>query len=65
VEAYGSLALEVSVLPSRKSSDSWASIMASLPSAPLRLTFEAVAAAVAMNPGAGTGWDQYPFCSDV
>lgn len=65
MDAYGSLALARSVLSSRNYSDSWASIMASLPSAPLRLTFEAVAAAVAMNPGAGTVWDQYPFCSDV
>jgi hypothetical protein len=37
--------------------------MASLPSAPLVPAVEAEAAAVAMNPGAGTGWDQYPAFS--
>ena len=63
VEAYGSLALEVSVLPLRKSSDSWASIMASLPSSPWVPAVEAEAAAVPTNPGIGTGWDQYPAFS--
>jgi hypothetical protein len=48
-----------SVLVSRSSSDSWASIMAAFPSAPVRPS-GADPAAVATKPGTGTGWDQYP-----
>jgi hypothetical protein len=62
VEAYGSLVLALSVLSSRNCSDSCASIMDSFPSAPFLLTFEAVAAAVAINPGAGaTGGKATPL----
>jgi hypothetical protein len=61
VDAYGSLVLADSVLVSRNSSDSWASMMASLPSAPFLSRLVAVAVAVATNPGIGTGWLQYPL----
>jgi len=65
VEAYGSLVLALSVLPSRKSSDSWASLIASFPSSPAEPAVPAEVAAVPTNPGIGTGWDQYPeFNSD-
>ena len=61
VEAYGSLVWAFSVASSAKFSESWASMMASLPSAPFKLTLAAVLAAVATNPGTGgTGGNATP-----
>ena len=53
VEAYGSLVWAFSVASSPNCSDSWASMIDALPSAPFKSTLLAVAAAVPTNPGTG------------